>query len=252
MAAYQITPLRVGSLAYYRGAFTSDQEAYKEKELFPILIFLLEGNGRKILVDTGGGEPGSEEMIRCGHAPCVRPPEERPDAALRGIGVAPEEIDTVILTHLHWDHCSNDHLFPQARFWVQKRELITAVCPLPRFENAYETFATGLVPPWARQRAIWTAVDGEHQLCEGIRLIPLPGHTPGLQGVLVDTASGPVLLASDAVPVYDCIRGLSQGQYAISSICADLEQFYRSFARLRQLQEAGVEIWAGHELPSAR
>ena len=53
MARYTIRPIKVGSISYYRGAFNSNQEQYKEREEFPVLIFLLEGEGRKILVDTG-------------------------------------------------------------------------------------------------------------------------------------------------------------------------------------------------------
>ena len=70
MEEYKIMPIKVGSLFYYRGGFTSNPEEYKTKEEFPILIFLIESGSRKILVDTGGGEP--EEMEQCGHAPCRR------------------------------------------------------------------------------------------------------------------------------------------------------------------------------------
>lgn len=244
---YTIQPLKVGSLFYYRGGFTSNQEQYKEKEEFPILVFLIEGGGHKILVDTGGGDPEGEEARLCGHAPGKRKPNERPDLALQRIGVSPEEIDTVILTHLHWDHCNNNHLFPKAEFVVQKRELLTAVCPLPKFRKMYETFEVGLVPPWARQRSKWKIIDGDFTLFDGIRLLLLPGHTPGLQGVLVDTVSGPQLIASDAVPLYECIQGLEQGEYGISSLCENLEQFYYTFDRIRQLQVKGVRILASHD-----
>ena len=77
MERYRITLIKAGSLLYYRGGFTADQEEYKTKEEFPILIFLIEGGGRKILVDTGGGDPG--QMRRYGHAPCRREEEERPN-----------------------------------------------------------------------------------------------------------------------------------------------------------------------------
>ena len=111
----------------------------------------------------------------------------------------------------------------------------------------YETFDTGAIPPWARQKTKWRIIDGEQTLCDGIRLLLLPGHTPGLQGVLVDTAEGPRLLASDAVPLYECIEGLGQGIYGISSLCDDLRAFTRTFDRMRELRKEGVEIIAGHD-----
>ena len=55
-----------------------------------------------------------------------------PDEALRLLGICPKEIDTVIMSHLHWDHCYNNHLFPQADFYIQKKEMMSAVCPLPK------------------------------------------------------------------------------------------------------------------------
>lgn len=249
MAEYTIRPIRVGTLRYFRGAFTSKQEQYQEREIFPIIIFLIQGNGRNILVDTGGGDPDSAEMKAGKHAQSFRSSEEAPDQALRAIGVLPEQIDTVILSHLHWDHCYNNHLFPQAEFYIQKKELMEAVCPQPEFESVYESFSFGLLPPWARQQTKWKVIDGAYDLCEGIRLLPLPGHSGGLQGVLVNTADGAFLLPSDAVPLYECIEGLAQGQYAISTLCTDQEKFQQTFDRMRHLQtEQNVRILASHDM----
>ena len=246
MANYTIRPIKVGSISYYRGAFTSNQEKYKEREEFPVLIFLIEGNGRKILVDTGSGDPALESMKVSYHGPGItRKPEEAPDEALRLLGIQPEEIDTVIMTHLHWDHCYNNHLFPQADFYVQKKELFDAVCPLPKFKTTYETFYTGVVPPWARQATKWKVIDGDYDLCEGIKLLLIPGHSLGLQGVLVDTEKGQYFLPSDAVPLYDCIARLAEGEYAMSGLCADIVGFYNTFDQMRDMQvNHGVKILA--------
>ena len=249
MANYTIRPIKVGSISYYRGAFTSNQEKYKEREEFPVLIFLIEGNGRKILVDTGSGDPALESMKVSYHGPGItRKPEEAPDEALRLLGIQPEEIDTVIMTHLHWDHCYNNHLFPQADFYVQKKELFDAVCPLPKFKTTYETFYTGVVPPWARQATKWKVIDGDYDLCEGIKLLLITGHSLGLQGVLVDTEKGQYFLPSDAVPLYDCIARLAEGEYAMSGLCADIVGFYNTFDRMRDMQvNHGVKILASHD-----
>lgn len=249
MATYTIRPIKVGSISYYRGAFSSNQEHYKEREEFPVLIFLIEGEGRKILVDTGSGDPALESMKVSYHGPGItRKPEEAPDVALRLLGIEPEEIDTVIMTHLHWDHCYNNHLFPNADFYVQKKEMLNAVCPLPKFKTTYETFYTGVVPPWARQATKWKLIDGDYPLCDGIKLLLIPGHSLGLQGVLVDTADGQYFLPSDAVPLFDCIAKLEQREYGISSLCADIDAFYNTFEILRDLQvNHGVKILASHD-----
>ena len=249
MANYTIRPIKVGSISYYRGAFTTNQELYKEREEFPVIIFLIEGNGRKILVDTGGGDPASEAMQISNHGPGItRLPEEAPDEALRLLGICPKEIDTVIMSHLHWDHCYNNHLFPQADFYIQKKEMMSAVCPLPKFKTTYETFYTGVIPPWARQANKWKVIDGNYELCDGIQLLLLPGHSQGLQGVLVDTGNGKYLLPSDAVPLYDCIAGLEFKEYAMSGLCADIEAFYETFELMHHLYvDYGVKILASHD-----
>ncbi len=107
---YSIIPLKVGSLLYYRGAFTGKADQYAGMENFPIIAFLIQGEGKNILVDTGGGDPEDPNMQI--HKNVYRPIEERPDNALRAVGVDPASIQTVILTQLHWDHCYNNHLFP--------------------------------------------------------------------------------------------------------------------------------------------
>jgi N-acyl homoserine lactone hydrolase len=249
MAFYTIKPIKVGKISYYRGAFTSNQEEYKAREDFPVLIFLIEGNGRKILFDTGSGDPALKSMHISNHGPGIeRKPEEAPDAALKALGVNPEEIDTVIMSHLHWDHCYNNQLFPQADFYIQKEELISAVCPLPKFKVTYETFYTGVVPPWARQATKWKVIDGDFQLCDGIKLLQLPGHSLGLQGALIDTKGGQYLLPSDAVPLKECIEKIDEGVYGMSSLCADIEAFYATFERMRELHKnQHVEILASHD-----
>lgn len=247
MAEYVVTPLHVGDLHFYRGSFTSKQEQFKERELFPILSFLIEGNGRRILVDTGGGDPTVEPMLSAGHAPSLRPEEQRVDNVLRAKGIDPASIDMVVLSHLHWDHCYNNEFFPEATFHVQKSEMLEAVAPLPKFQGVYESFSGSQVPPWARQVTRWKLVEGEYELCDGVTLVPLPGHSAGLQGVLVDTADGKLLLASDAVPTYENIEGLADGVYHISTLCSDLAAFYRTFDLMRELQAEGVDIVASHD-----
>ena len=60
-----------------------------------------------------------------------RQESEEPLLQLNGAGVDPADIRDVIFTHLHWDHCSNVNLFPNARFTVQDEELRYAVSPIP-------------------------------------------------------------------------------------------------------------------------
>lgn len=240
-AKYTITPIKVGSILYYRGAFTSNQEQYKEKEWFPVLIFLIEGDGRKILVDTGCGNPEMESMKKCFHGPSEQLPDQVPDQALRNLGINPEEIDTVIITHLHWDHSYNNQMFPNARFYVQKKELQYAIAPIPKFTITYEAPENGVIPHWLKDGVHWNLIDGDYDLCDGIQLITLPGHSPGLQGVLVDTEDGRYLIPSDAIPLYD---NFETGTFKVSGLCANIDDFYASWEKMKA---TGAQIIPSHD-----
>jgi N-acyl homoserine lactone hydrolase len=93
----------------------------------------------------------------------------------------------VVNTHLHFDHCGGNRLFPGIPIHVQRRELADA-----RSEEDYT------VPEWVDfLGATYVEHDGEAEILPGVRLIPAPGHTRGHQIVLVETDDGPVVLGGD-------------------------------------------------------
>ena len=240
MSRSQIIPIKVGTIFHYRGELSGEVRRV-EKEAIPLLMFYIDGVDKKILVDTGGGVPGSPSQTKF-HGSYERLPEEEPGVALKtATGVNPKDIDIVILTHLHWDHCCNNHLFPQADFYVQRSELYASIDPIPRFKNTYESFSSGTVPPWAQQATKWKIVNGDADVIEGIRLIHIPGHSKGMQGVLVETDKGPYFLGSDAVPMYDNFK---DGNWIPNPISLDLESYYDSFGKIEKL---GATIIPGHD-----
>lgn len=156
-------------------------------------VWLLRSNGETILVDTG---PPLDEGRRRGLYGI-----RTVDDALRAQGASVSQIDTVILTHLHWDHASSADRFSDAHFYVQRAEVdfflgqahdhpVTA-----RFFSHREMLARLLATDRVH------IVDGELQLREGIRLMRVGGHTPGTQIVVVDRPQGRAVIASDAVPL---------------------------------------------------
>ena len=97
MDGYKITPLRLGSIVRKKSSMIYGAEDTPLE--FPLVAFLLEGFGRRLLVDTGGSPPDGVHW-----QPYTRPPDEALPQALARAGAAPEDIDGVIFTHLHWDH----------------------------------------------------------------------------------------------------------------------------------------------------
>ncbi|CAN5448493.1 N-acyl homoserine lactonase family protein [soil metagenome] len=159
-------------------------------------VWLIRGEGRTILVDTGFGP---EQAAARGRT-LLRSPAE----ALAALGVPADTIDTVVLTHLHYDHAGNIAMFPNANFIVQAGEIAGATgrdmqAPICRAAFAVEDVLEMIRRLFADRARL---VEGDTELAPGITLHLLGGHTRGLQGVRVHTERGWVMLASDALHFY--------------------------------------------------
>ncbi len=161
----------------------------------PVYIWYIEGAKEKILVDAGVEAPGPDGLVH--GFPIKGGGEKGLLEALSAVGVKPEDIDILILTHLHFDHIACATLFKNAKIYVQKREWKFAFDPIPTARAVYDR---KLFEPLEKMDLI--IVDGDYEVLEGIKLVLLPGHTKGLQGVAVSTEKGTALLASDHFYTY--------------------------------------------------
>ncbi len=158
----------------------------------PIWCTAIVGGAKKIIVDTGIHDRGwVDEHI----APCSQAPEERIDRALKDIvGWSCADVEIVINTHLHYDHCGGNSFFPEAIFYIQAAEWDFSQRPVATQNDFYQEFLIG------RERIAffrWKFVDGIHDVIPGVRVFPTPGHTPGHQSVAVRTRDGVVVIAGD-------------------------------------------------------
>lgn len=162
---------------------------------------LVEGHGRKVLVETGNGDKfGARERELYG----IR--HDRSVAhALAEVGVRPEAIDAVVFTHLHFDHAGGatrrtpsgiEPVFGRARHVVQMRELGDAVHPSERSRASY--LGDDFLPLEAA--GLLDVVDGEAEVIPGVRVLPTPGHTAGHQSILVEGDGERVLFLGDLAP----------------------------------------------------
>src|SRR5258708_13686106 len=158
--------------------------------------WLIRGHGRDILVDTGFN--AAEAQLR------NRKLTLNPVEALARFGVGANTIKDVIVTHLHYDHAGNLDLFPNARFHLQDREMSYATRRCMSFGPLRHPFSVEHVTLMVRhvygERVTFHAGDGE--VAPGVTLHRVGGHSDGLQVVRVETARGPVVLASDASHYY--------------------------------------------------
>ena len=143
--------------------------------------YLILTGAHAVLVDSGVGEdsPLVERLFR--------PRRQSLVELLDGRGVKPKDVTTIINSHLHYDHCGNNRLFPQAEILVQNRELQAARQPNYGIRDWFDYDGARL-----------KAVSGDAEVRPGIRLIASHGHTPGHQSVLVEDADQPLLIAAQA------------------------------------------------------
>ncbi len=189
MSYYTIQPLRLGTIRRKK-EIMSYQSKITDILAFPLIAYYLEGTGHKILVDTGGSPPDGIKW-----QPYFRTENEFLDQALQNIGVSCEKIDTVILTHLHWDHASNNHLFPRARFMVQKREYDYVKAPTSEIKPGYDIELV--------LKNEYELIDGDCEIIPGISVVLAPGHSMGMQCVIVDTRAGKYILGGDLITLLE-------------------------------------------------
>jgi N-acyl homoserine lactone hydrolase len=180
MTEYTIYPLAVGINETDQGVMTYLRD-YGKRIYLPIYAFYLNGGDRNILIDTGLEQfvvpDGAEEA--CGF------PILDFENALKTVGLQPTDIDMIIHTHLHNDHCENDYKCSRAKVVVQKAELEFLRSPHPVDHRYYPDILddVDVIP-----------VEGDAVIVDGIEVILTPGHTVGGQSVVVTTAAGKAVI----------------------------------------------------------
>ncbi|HVL35593.1 MAG TPA: N-acyl homoserine lactonase family protein [Burkholderiales bacterium] len=199
-------------------------------------VWLIRGNGRDIVVDTGFSAAVARrrgrEHLRC------------PAAGLRLLGVDPARVEDVIITHLHYDHAGGFEHFPGARLHLQELEMRYATGRFMCHEGFRGAFdledVVGMVRRVYEGRVRFH--DGDAELAPGVSLHRIGGHTMGLQVVRVATRRGAVVLASDASHFY---ANFEQARpFPIVWSVADMVDGYD---RLRRLAESPEHIIPGHD-----
>lgn len=199
MEELRLIPLRVGELEVYKATQTYYSD-FDKKIWTSIYIWLIKGTAGNIIVDTGDVAPNKEGMV-ISSTGATRSKGNGPEgvkSALRSVGLSPEKIDTVILTHLHRDHIGNIGLFKKSKIIVQKPEIEFAHNPLPTQRVVYRDDLVAAVDESPRLEPI----EGDQEIVPGLEVVTVPGHTPGVQAVSVKTKKGKVIMCSDAGPLY--------------------------------------------------
>jgi glyoxylase-like metal-dependent hydrolase (beta-lactamase superfamily II) len=161
-----------------------------------------------VLVETGIGTKTSQKFAGIY---CV---ETEPGLvpALAGAGFRPDDIDIVINTHLHFDHCGGNTrwddfgrvvpTFPRARYIIQRGEWEAALSPNERDRNSY--LPENFVP--LQEAGLVDLVDGDREVTPGVEVVVSPGHTRRHQSVLVRSGGQTLYFLGDLVPTSAHVR----------------------------------------------
>ena len=199
-------------------------------------VWAIVGADRTFVLDTGF----DPEVARRRGRIMTRPIQE----GLKAIGVEPDSVRDVVISHMHYDHGGNLGAFPNARFHLQDAEMAycTSRCmchAIMRYPFEAQDVAT-MVHRVFEGRVEFH--DGDEELAPGITLHKLGGHTKGLQVMRVKTGRGHVVLASDATHLYANLE-----RNHPFPVLADVGDYLDGLQRLRRLASSPDHIIPGHD-----
>lgn len=233
---WQVIAARYGAWPTTRSSLFFDWGLYREADgpqALDFYFWVLRQGERTILVDTGFSPAQAEARGR----DLAWDPHE----ALRALAPEPE---LIVLTHLHYDHTGGLPLYPEvpvllsaaeAEFWrseiAGRVQFLSHAAPddLELISGRLDRGTAGTIEPGT-------------EIVPGVTAIGLPGHTPGQIGLEVRTASGTVLLTSDAVHLDEELR-----REMPFRLVTDLEALYESFQIIKQAERDGAIVVPGHE-----
>lgn len=202
----------------------------------PVMCILIEHENGYILYDTGsnpnamnGYWPNSLQNAYSFHQKM----EQRLEIQLALCGVRPEEIDTVIVSHMHFDHTGNLHLFQHADIYVPKADFMMAQTEV-RLTNDPEVFSgycKGDLDVLVKQ---YHLVEEGFEIIPGVEIVNLPGHTTGLLGLIVHgQKDGTFIFPMDAVYTMEIFGPPAKA----SGLLFDRELYFKSIETVRRLQK---------------
>jgi glyoxylase-like metal-dependent hydrolase (beta-lactamase superfamily II) len=235
---YEVYAIRYATLkAFQVSGLVAGADRTRRMDI-AMMVWLVKGNGHTILVDSGFYR--EQFMAQWKPVDYVKPSE-----AIVRVGLKPEDVTDLIISHLHWDHADGVDLFPKARIWIQKDELEYYA------GSAWQNARThGGIEPDDVLALVKLNMQGRVGLVNGDAQEILPGiscyiggkHTYASQFVTVNTAGGTVVLASDNMYLYENLD-----KHAAIGQTLDAESNLRAQDRMKQLASDPKLIIPGHD-----
>jgi glyoxylase-like metal-dependent hydrolase (beta-lactamase superfamily II) len=163
---------------------------------------------------------------------------------LKAIGIEPDKVENVIVSHLHYDHTGNYDLFPKARYHLQDCEMAYATGRCMCHAHMRIPFEADDVVAMVRKVFAGRVAfhDGSDEIAPGIVVHRIGGHSKGLQCIEVKTRRGQVVLAADATHLYAHIE---QGR--VFPITYNVAEVLEGYATIKRLATSPNHIVPGHD-----
>jgi len=235
---YEVYAIRYATLPDFRVSELVAGADPARKLDIAMMIWLLRGNGHNILVDSGFYH---DRFFRDWHVNDFTKPSD----ALKPLGLKPEDITDIVITHMHWDHADGMDLFPNARIWIQKDELQYYAGEAWQSKEAHGGIDPGdvltLVKLYTEDHV--GMVNGDAQeIIPGIICYTGGRHTYASQYVGVSTSAGTVVLASDNMYLYENLE-----KHVPIAATLDAVSNLRAQDRMKQLAASPGLIVPGHD-----
>lgn len=238
-AGIQVLVVQYGTVMTTRGHAFLDYGSLGEPDgpqRMDYYFWVVRHGERVLLVDTGFDPDVGRRRGRTVFFP--------PLEALSAVGIAPEHVADIVITHFHYDHIGNLPAFPNARLWVQARELEYWRDGPGSDPSAREFVEQGELDEL--QTAVDAGrvilIDGDAEPMPGVQLHRVGGHTPGQQIVRIEAEERPVVIASDACHFdEEIVRDHPH------RLVTDVGEMLAGYELLRSFEAAGALVLSGHD-----
>ena len=237
----EVIVVRYGTRQTSKAECYYNYAAYHEPDVaitMDYFFWIFRSAGQTIVIDTGFSP---EAAISRRRQPVVSPAD-----ALARLGIDPQEVKLLVLTHAHYDHAGNLGLYPNAKIVMSRREFEfwgTDMGKRPQYAHHIDPLDIQRIQALEKEGRITLLDEPRNTLIPGVELYELGGHTPGQLSVVIEMPAGPVILASDAVHYYEELE--RDRPFAVLDSLADM---YQGYEQIREwLQRPGAVVIPGHD-----
>ncbi len=234
---YEVFALEYGRMdRSSRDFYLFSPDPHEAPRTIAYYLWVIRNENRTVVVDLGFDKRSGSDRGRV----MLREPMD----ALASIGVKPEDVETVIITHMHYDHAGHAPQFPNATFVLQEKEVEWCTGKYMGYPPLRKSFDVDHVTDMIRAnfQSRVKFVDGDKDILPGISVHLIGGHSGGLQVVRVETGNGPLVIASDAAHFYDTLT--EQNPF---TVIQNLAEMVAGWDRIFELGAETKYVVPGHD-----